>query len=700
MSPPPPTNGHMSFSSLGPQPAHPPATPGGDDSYSYTTEDRLYHEEAEAARQRAKRRTKRKSMKRDDNAPYRRGDDDYSEDSDDNPDPTVGVAARNGLRARNRATTTEFDDAQPFRPRNGKGRTTMSVVPEDEGIEDEGVGHDDFAQAEEDDFAAQQTDASPGPPRSPLHYQVLETSSNSLPQAFRQPRPIEQLLRDGKQRFRIGLAWLRKHPAVLIVAFAAVWLAYLLSGSSRREAAPSPVQRPLPDNFDELATRLGALESSHVGSRMWSNLDTRIARLEAEQSVQSDVRQQQASVLESNRRTKEQLGATIGRVDKLERRVESLEATVANALNDGSLREAVSKILPAVMPVRRAKNGGWDIDDSFFAVFMKRLLYGTGSLEHEIRHLVNQGVETESKRWSDDWQGDAKRLTERVEQMLASHTAEILISREDFVRLLEEKTEELWREIKSVQENTDQSPTAIKFKNSKGEDVTEMVQGIVDASLLRYSNDKLGMVDYALYSAGARVIEGTTSPTLQLTEEPGLFGRLWGKRAVHARPPHVALHPDTTVGQCWAFEGSIGDLGVLLSQPDVLVSSITIDHVAKALASDISSAPKDIEVWVTIEGEEDRTKARQYLENSPLRDELTSMPQTEENILVAKIVYDINSATPTQTFPVPKEFVDLGISTRITTFRVLSNWGGEVTCIYRVRVHGSTKHDSPIVSEQ
>lgn len=64
----------------------------------------------------------------------------------------------------------------------------------------------------------------------------------------------------------------------------------------------------------------------------------------------------------------------------------------------------------------------------------------------------------------------------------------------------------------------------------------------------------------------------------------------------------------------------------------------------------------------------------------------TSMPQTEENILLTKVVYDINSATPTQTFPVPREFVDLGISTRITTFRVLSNWGGDVTCIYRVSV--------------
>lgn len=62
------------------------------------------------------------------------------------------------------------------------------------------------------------------------------------------------------------------------------------------------------------------------------------------------------------------------------------------------------------------------------------------------------------------------------------------------------------------------------------------------------------------------------------------------------------------------------------------------------------------------------------------------MPQTAENILLAKVVYDIYSVTPTQTFPVPKIFSDLGITTRTTTFRFLSNWGSDVTCIYRVRV--------------
>ncbi|GMK57006.1 hypothetical protein CspeluHIS016_0308460 [Cutaneotrichosporon spelunceum] len=669
----------------------PPVTsPGGDSSYSFEKEEDLY---------RLAKGRKRKSLKPDDDAAYRRGDDDFSDDSDDNPDPTVGVATGNALRHRRKASTAEVRDANPLRPRNGIGRaTTMSAVPEDEAIADEGVGHEDENVGQWDEGVGLEDDAEKGDYvehlsyTSPAPQRIVEASGTSLPRSYRQPKRGEHLLRGLQQRCKHWLALIRKHPVAILVAVAAVlWMVFI---SSSRTKSPT-VQAPLPDNFDELASRLGNVETSRAKDTVqWSQLGQRIARLEAGQSGVSELKQQQAAVLADNRRTRDQVGATIGRVDKLERRVDSLESLVSQALADGHIRDAFSKILPSVMPVRRAKDGGWDIDDSFFTVFMKRVMYGSGSLEQEIRHLVNQGVETEANRWSEDWRGDSKRLTERIEQMLSSHTAEILISREDFIQLLEEKTQELWREIRSVQENTESSPTAVKLKASKGEDVTTMLKGIVDASLLRFSNDKLGIIDYALYSAGARVIEETTTRTLQLTKDPGFFGSLWGDKAVYARPPHIALHPDTTVGQCWAFEGSAGDLGVLLSQSDVIVSSITIDHVAKALTADISSAPRDIEVWVTVEGEENRAKARQYLEESPLRDEPTSMPQTEENILLAKVVYDINSATPTQTFPVPKEFVDLGISTRITTFRVLSNWGGDITCIYRVRVHGSTKETS------
>lgn len=68
----------------------------------------------------------------------------------------------------------------------------------------------------------------------------------------------------------------------------------------------------------------------------------------------------------------------------------------------------------------------------------------------------------------------------------------------------------------------------------------------------------------------------------------------------------------------------------------------------------------------------------------------TSLPQTPENILLTKVAYDIYSATPIQTFPVPDAFVDFGIDTRIVTFRVQSNWGGDVTCLYRVRLSFSS----------
>lgn len=593
-------------------------SPGADSSWSYSVE------EADVARQKAEKaarqrqgsvassighrtthvqpdelrcRGKRKT-KRDDNATYRRGDDEFEPDSDDNPDPTAGVVQNGGLRPRHRSTGIDLGNGpQAFKPPTRKGQSaTMAAVPEDEGLEQE-----DFDHYDDGDDGDNGMTPTAGQPRSPMHYQVL-VPDTTLPQTYRQPTQWEHLMHDAQRWGRgcLDLARASKNGAFVVLLLAALlWWSFLLRSSPAAPASKVAPQ-PLPDNFNAFAGRLGELETSYAKSQSdiagtWDSLDDRLSRLEAEQYVLSDLKQQQAAVMADNRRTKEQMGATIGRVDKLEHRVDSLEKHVSKAINDGSLRDALRRILPDTVPALRSKGGGWDIDDGFFAVFVKRLLYGSGSLEQEIRHLVNQGVAVESKRWAGDRHGDAKRLEERVAQMLDSHGSDVLVGRDDFITIFEDKIQELWRELKSVEANAQTAPTAMKIKTSDGEDLTGMMQSLIDASLLRHSNDQLGRVDYALFSAGARVIEATTTPTLQISGV-GLLGRIWGAKPLLARQPRVALHPDTTVGQCWAFAGSSGDLGVMLSEPNVVIDAITIDHVAKAIVTDISSAPRDIEV--------------------------------------------------------------------------------------------------------
>lgn len=594
----PPNGGFNSFASMGtpsfdsaddsrrgPQPD---PSPGGDSSYSFAAEKADYARQKAEKAERSRQSRTRRSKKADD-AMYQ--PDGEEPDSDDNPDHNRGVVPNGGLahraaRQRNTSIPTDYL-GRPLKPSSGRSKaTSMAAVQEDEGLD---AGSDvDFNTT-----PMPEPSHSPYYHRPPKHIHLVE-SGTPLPHTYRQQTEWEHLLREAWR-------WCRRWYPALAGAVGVVWLAFLLRGVGAPKASPtSPA--PLPSNFNELAGRLGSLESSLADSasghsHQWDSLDARLSRLEASQPSVSDLAEQQQLILADNRRTKKQMGTTIDRLDKLEGRVDTLEGLIPKAIDDGSLRNALDRILPEIMPVVRGKNGEWIIHDSFHAD-MKRLLVGTGPSEQEIRHLINQGLEVERQRWSADRHPDSQRLSDNLDKLFSNKVAEwqtAFITRQDFIELFEEKIEGLKREIKTVQANAQAAPQTIKIKTSDGQDMTEVIQAVVDASLLRYGNDKLGLPDFALYSAGARVIETTTSATLQLSN-PGWMGRMWGSKPVYARPPNVALHPDTTVGQCWAFSGPSGDLSVLLAHPKVVVSAITIDHVAKALATDISSAPKEVEV--------------------------------------------------------------------------------------------------------
>jgi SUN domain-containing protein 1/2 len=55
----------------------------------------------------------------------------------------------------------------------------------------------------------------------------------------------------------------------------------------------------------------------------------------------------------------------------------------------------------------------------------------------------------------------------------------------------------------------------------------------------------------------------------------------------------------TAVGRCWAMQGSTGDLTVELARP-VVVRSVTLDHTDFRVATHISTAPRDFQVWVSV----------------------------------------------------------------------------------------------------
>ncbi|KAL9835701.1 SUN domain-containing protein 1 isoform 3-T6 [Geothlypis trichas] len=191
--------------------------------------------------------------------------------------------------------------------------------------------------------------------------------------------------------------------------------------------------------------------------------------------------------------------------------------------------------------------------------------------------------------------------------------------------------------------------------------ITEaQAQIIVNNALKLYSQDKTGMVDFALESGGGSILSTRCSETYETkTALISLFGvPLW----YYSQSPRVVIQPDMYPGNCWAFKGSQGYLVVRLSMK-IYPTAFTLEHIPKTLSptGNITSAPRNFAVY-------------------GLDDEYQ-----EEGKLLGEYVYD-QDGEPLQMFPVMEKNED---AFQIVELRIFSNWGHvEYTCLYRFRVHG------------
>lgn len=266
------------------------------------------------------------------------------------------------------------------------------------------------------------------------------------------------------------------------------------------------------------------------------------------------------------------------------------------------------------------------------------------------------------------------------------------------------------------------SKSGLAVHSADGQDVTAVIAHLVDSAVATYGKDMIARPDYALHSGGARVIPHLTSPTFDLMP-PSLAMQLVGLVTGHGYavglPPATALHHELHNGYCWPFEGSLGQLGVALSAP-IYPEAVTIDHVAREVAFDMRSAPRQIELWGMVEGsdniekvnawKEDRQARRAALyearqQQGDIQDEVIededpsyplTLPERPEYIRIANFTYDINAPNNVQTFPVDPEIQALGVDFGIVALRVLNNWGRkEFTCLYRFRMHGQRMGEVP-----
>ncbi|XP_066198174.1 SUN domain-containing protein 1 isoform X1 [Saccopteryx leptura] len=264
-----------------------------------------------------------------------------------------------------------------------------------------------------------------------------------------------------------------------------------------------------------------------------------------------------------------------------------------------------------------------------------------------VRLLFSDGQQDGSLDW----------LLQKLSSQFVSKDDLQVLLRQLELRILQNVTHQV-----SVTKQRPTSETVLSAVHEEGlSGITEaQAHVIVNNALKLYSQDKTGMVDFALESGGGSILSTRCSETYETkTALISLFGiPLW----YFSQSPRVVIQPDIYPGNCWAFRGSQGYLVVRLSM-EIHPSSFTLEHIPKTLSptGNITSAPKDFAVY--------------GLENE----------YQEEGQLLGQFVFD-QEGESLQMFPVPKKPER---AFQIVELRIFSNWGHpEYTCLYRFRVHG------------
>ncbi|XP_045316652.1 SUN domain-containing protein 1 isoform X20 [Leopardus geoffroyi] len=265
--------------------------------------------------------------------------------------------------------------------------------------------------------------------------------------------------------------------------------------------------------------------------------------------------------------------------------------------------------------------------------------------------------ETLKLMFSDEQGGSLEWLLQKLSSRLVSKGDLQGLLRDLELQVLESVTRHT-----SVTQQVSGPETAPSAANEAGASgITEaQARVLVNNALKLYSQDKTGMVDFALESGGGSILSTRCSETYETkTAVISLFGiPLW----YFSQSPRVVIQPDTYPGNCWAFRGSQGYLVVKLSM-EIHPTSFTLEHIPKTLSptGNITSAPKDFAVY--------------GLENE----------HQEEGRLLGRFTYD-QDGEPLQMFHTPKRPER---AFQIVELRIFSNWGHpEYTCLYRFRVHG------------
>ncbi|CED84760.1 Spindle pole body protein, contains UNC-84 domain [Phaffia rhodozyma] len=418
-----------------------------------------------------------------------------------------------------------------------------------------------------------------------------------------------------------------------------------------------------------------------------------------------------------------QINGVTKELRSLDEKVKKAEQLAKNASNAAKVAQLAADSIEAQLPARlfirmNPKTKSLDIDPVFWkalrAVFVDRKeasLLG----KSQPSASKDQPVPTPNPQipsWDDFLSHNEDALRSWTDSEFDQKAQSgVIVSRVDFLDLLKRELEALKfglesqfddqtrsmgdevlaKSLSAIKVASDDQASRPSSRSPASEDtsaISTIVTSMIDSALLKYSKDVLAMTDYALESAGGRIIPSLTSKTYEI--KPSGWGTVFGRKPIQGRPPITVLNPNINVGYCWPFVGSVGQLGISLARP-VIVSGVTIEHAAREVSFDLAAAPREIEIYGLPDGESDRAKVQEHnarrAGSETESDEALS--QVTNYFLLGSFTYDIEATNHIQTFSIPEDIQSLEIKTGILIARVKSNYGDDYTCLYRIRIHGS-----------
>ncbi|CAL1386848.1 unnamed protein product [Linum trigynum] len=269
-----------------------------------------------------------------------------------------------------------------------------------------------------------------------------------------------------------------------------------------------------------------------------------------------------------------------------------------------------------------------------------------------LRHEVNKKVD-DAGASLDAALKNLETRSEELEKSLGQLKAADWLSKDEFLKFYEEL-----KKTKDFQVGEDSYNLDV---------IRAYAKDIVDKEIEKHAADGLGMVDYALAEGGAAVVKHS-EPFGKRRPLSGWFSGTGGLSGVHPDAYKMLRPSFGEPGQCFPLKGAIGFVEIRL-RAAIVPEAVTLEHVAKSVAYDRSSAPKDCRVSGWFRGTD-----------------VTSTADPEKLFLLAEFTYDLEKSNA-QTINV----LDSAASHVIDTVRLdfTSNHGSHAhTCIYRFRVHG------------